>query len=78
MFQSPVTQIAIDPTNYLIVSSEQGEVEALSIVQKEVHYVYLDLGKKQYCTVALPQNKDVRAGENETLLHKESGTLFCI
>ena len=30
----------------------------LSIVKKEMHYVYLDLGDREYCTVAIPSEID--------------------
>lgn len=43
-----------------------------------MHYVYLDLGKKQYFTVALPQNQggngpSIKDNENES-----GNTLFCL
>ena len=28
---------------------------AVSIVKKEMHYVYLDMGGRTYCTVAIPR-----------------------
>jgi len=55
LFSSPVTQITFEPTNLILIGSSLGEVAAVTIIQKEMHYVYIDLGKKQYCTVALPQ-----------------------
>ena len=34
----------------------RGSTAALSIVKKEMHYVYLDLGNRTYCTVAIPRD----------------------
>ena len=45
----------MEPTELVFVTSKEGSVAALSIVRKEMHYVYLDLGNKQYCTVAIPK-----------------------
>ena len=55
LFTSPIKKITFEPTNMIFVGSASGELLALNIIQKEMHYVYLDLGKKQYCTVALPR-----------------------
>jgi WD40 repeat protein len=55
LFTSSVTSITFEPTNLIIIGSASGEVAAVTIIQKEMHYVYIDMGKKQYCTVALPQ-----------------------
>ena len=48
----------MEPTELVFVASSQGSVAALSIVKKEMHYVYLDLGNRQYCTVAIPRGGD--------------------
>ena len=54
----PITSISFEPTELVFVTSNQGSIAALSIVKKEMHYVYLDLGNRQYCTVAIPRGKD--------------------
>jgi hypothetical protein len=53
----PVAKISFDPTNLLLVSSEVGEVVAISLVESKVKYTYLDLGREQYCTVQLKQGQ---------------------
>jgi len=51
---SPITSIKFDPTHLIIAATEQSrELYAISLITKEVNYVYLDLGRKQFCTVAL-------------------------
>lgn len=50
-----VTQLSMEPTELVFVATQAGSVAALSIVRKEMHYVYLDLGNRQYCTVAIPK-----------------------
>jgi hypothetical protein len=57
LFSSPIISISFEPTNLIFIGSKHGDIAALNIIKKEMHYVYLDLGKKQYCTVALPKNK---------------------
>jgi len=42
----PITSISFEPTELVFVSSSQGSIAALSIVKKEMHYVYLDLGNR--------------------------------
>eukprot|EP00347_Sterkiella_histriomuscorum_P010860 403374647 len=54
LFDHAVTQIDFEPTNLVIVSSARNEVVALNIVKREVHYKYVDLGKKQFCTIKVP------------------------
>ena len=47
-----LTNISIEPTNMVFVSSAEKEMVALNLVKKETHYVYLELGKSKYCTIA--------------------------
>ena len=62
----PITQISFEPTELVFVSSTEGSIAALSIVKKEMHYVYLDLGNRQYCTVAIPRgNEDAEDREDD-------------
>eukprot|EP00347_Sterkiella_histriomuscorum_P017818 403347867 len=75
LFQSQITRITFEPTNMIFVSSKQGETVAISVIQKEMHYVYLDLGKRQYCTVALPANANRQTKAVEGL---NTNTLFCL
>lgn len=42
----PITSIQFEPTELVFVASSQGSIAALSIVKKEMHYVYLDLGNR--------------------------------
>ena len=54
----PINSISFEPTELVFVSSSHGSIAALSIVKKEMHYVYLDLGNRQYCTVAIPRGEE--------------------
>ena len=54
----PISSISFEPTELVFVSSSHGSIAALSIVKKEMHYVYLDLGNRQYCTVAIPRGDE--------------------
>ncbi|CDW75572.1 UNKNOWN [Stylonychia lemnae] len=74
VFASPISKITFEPTNMIFISSKEGDLVGLSIIQKEMHYVYLDLGKKQYCTVALPKN-----GNKEMKEHlNQNNNIFCL
>lgn len=53
-----ITSITIEPTELVFVASAQGSMAAVSIVKKEMHYVYLDMGGRTYCTVAIPREND--------------------
>jgi hypothetical protein len=52
LFKSGVKSIVFEPTNLVFVSSEDRELTAISIIKKEKHYVYYEMGKRQYCTIA--------------------------
>lgn len=55
LFDHTVTQITFDPTNLILACSEKdNKTVALSIDRTKVHYVYVELEKKKYCTVAAP------------------------
>lgn len=54
LFSSPVTLITFDPTNYVIATSQYGDVAGISLIENKVKYVYVDLGKRKYCTVQMP------------------------
>ena len=42
-----------------MVSSEQEQkVYSVSLIKKKFEYVYLDLGRKQYCTIRLDHQKE--------------------
>lgn len=48
-----VSRITFDPTNYIFAGSSDGQVVALSHLDKKLNYLYLDLGKNKYCTVTV-------------------------
>ena len=51
---SPITSISFDPTqNILVTSEKEQKVYSVSLIKKKFEYVYLDLGRKQYCTIRL-------------------------
>jgi len=54
LFSGPVKNIEFDPTNLIFVSSKDlRQVAALSLIEKKVNYVYLDLGNRRFGTVCL-------------------------
>lgn len=44
--QEAITKISIEPTELVFLAGEKGSVAGLSIIKKEMHYVYLDLGNR--------------------------------
>lgn len=44
LFNSPITNITFDPTNYVIAVSQHGDVAGISLIENKVKYVYVDLG----------------------------------
>ena len=51
----PISQITMEPTELVFVAGAHGSIASLSIIKKEMNYVYLDLGNREYCTVAIPR-----------------------
>jgi len=58
----------------LFVTDSEGNLSAMTMEKKEKHYVYLDLGRKQFCTVAIPHEKR-RADQND---FDDKGAFCCI
>ena len=54
IFNSPVINIAFDPTHLVLLASLDGDVAAISLIESKVKYMYVDLGKKKFCTVQMP------------------------
>lgn len=54
IFSSQINNICFDPTNLVILSSINGDVAALSLLDNKVKYVYVDFGKRKFCTVQMP------------------------
>ena len=50
-----ITYISFDPTNYVFVGGSQGQVMALTYLERKMHYLYLELGQDKYCTVSVPK-----------------------
>ncbi len=72
-----ISQITIEPTELVFASSVKGSIAAISIVKKEMNYVYLDLGGREYCTVAIPrEEEDAGALDNEGFDHSPLRPLF--
>eukprot|EP00347_Sterkiella_histriomuscorum_P023093 403335977 len=46
-----ITSISCEPTKLVFVGSENGQMIALSFVKEDVHYMYLDMGLRRYCTL---------------------------
>lgn len=54
----PLSAISFDPTNLVLVTCEATKhIYSISLVDKKVEYVYIDLGVNQYCTVQLDHQK---------------------
>mmetsp|Transcript_8992 Transcript_8992/g.8348 ORF Transcript_8992/g.8348 Transcript_8992/m.8348 type:complete len:96 (+) Transcript_8992:217-504(+) len=53
-----VTSIEFEPTKFIFVGSEAGEMIALTFINQRTHYMYLELGRKRYCTIKLPKKKN--------------------
>ena len=72
-----IVSITMEPTELVFVAGQNGSIAALSIIKKEMHYVYLDLGNRQYCTVAIPRGADdERSLDNEGFDHSPLRPLF--
>ena len=54
IFASPISQITFDPTNLVIVTSLYGDVGGISLIENKVKYLYVELGKRKFCTVKMP------------------------
>ena len=57
LFNCAVNEINFEPTNLVFVSSKERDLIALNLVKKEMHYVYLEIAKRQFCTVTVPQTQ---------------------
>ena len=57
IFDCPIQGVCFDPTHLLIVSSVNGEIAIVSLIENKVKYLYVDLGKKQFCTVQMQVKK---------------------
>jgi len=62
VFDGIIRQITFEPMSIVFVSGESKEVVAINFVKKTSNYLYLDLGKRKFCTVKLPKAK-VKAGD---------------
>lgn len=59
IFDAPIESITFEPTNLVFVSSTNKDLVAINLIKKEMHYVYLEIAKKQYCTVKVPHKDAV-------------------
>jgi hypothetical protein len=50
----PITNISMEPTELVFLTSPMGSVAAISIIKKQMHYIYVELSNRQFCTVAIP------------------------
>jgi len=41
-----ISEISFEPTNLVFVTSCNDDVVTLNFIKKELHYMYVDLGKK--------------------------------
>ena len=54
---SPLIAIAFEPTSMIFVGSEIGEMVALSFINEKTHYIYVEMGRKKYCTIKVAKKK---------------------
>ncbi len=48
---SAINVITFEPTRLVFVGSEDGQVAALTFIKDQVHYMYLEMGTRRYCTL---------------------------
>ena len=48
-----LTSITYDPTNYIFIGTDNGELHSISCIERKMNYMYLVLGKDTYCTVTM-------------------------
>ena len=56
--RNAITQITFDPTQTVFVGNKSGILKAVNIVKQEMKYIYLDLGQREYCTIALNKSQN--------------------
>ena len=61
-----IAEITIEPTELVFLAGQRGSLAGLSIVKKEMHYVYLDLGNRTFCTVVIPRDNADDAADTVT------------
>ena len=52
--EAAVSGISFDPTNLVLVSATDGSVKAASLERRKEHYVYIELGRRNYRTLKYP------------------------
>lgn len=45
-FDTAISKITFEPTNLVFVTSKEQEVIAINFIKREMHYLYVELGKK--------------------------------
>ena len=48
-----IAAIKFEPTQMVFVANKAGKFRAMNIIKQNHTYIYLDLGKQEYATVAL-------------------------
>ena len=53
LFTDPIAAITFEPTKLVLVANKAGLVMGFSMLTTNTQYIYLDLGQKKYCTLAI-------------------------
>ncbi|CDW84104.1 UNKNOWN [Stylonychia lemnae] len=64
-----ISCISCEPTRLIFVGGEDGQMIALSFVKEDVHYMYLDMGLRRYCTLKV--NKKTKKFKEMSHLKKQ-------
>ncbi|CDW85419.1 UNKNOWN [Stylonychia lemnae] len=71
IFDREINRITIDPTNQVILGSNQSqELATVTFIESKVDYVYVDLGKKKFCTILLNKNAQTTRSKTPTYYKK--------
>lgn len=67
-----ISCIQNEPTQMIFVSSNKGRVKAVNIVPQKMSYIYLDLGQREYCAIAV-NNKNLRQQPDNKNINESKG-----
>ena len=54
VMEGKISSISFDPTNLVLIAADDGAVQAVSLEKRKEHYVYIELGRKNYRTLKYP------------------------
>ena len=59
-----IASIQIDPSQLVLVCSKAGHISALTPIDGQQTYMYIELGEETFCTVGLPTARPKELGEH--------------